>query len=136
MDDGRGWRALPPALLLGLGLTAACIASKPLGLVAPSVVTFGLGIVADLLCAYGALELAERHTGAACYGLRIAAGAWFVGVVIGLGWYAFAALEVDSPALTGTPPEASPIIALVTVGQGTSVITLACSIGLAIAAWK
>lgn len=136
MDDGRGWRALPPALLLGLGLTAVCIAMKPLDLVAaPSIVAFGLGVVADLLCAYGALEIADRYTGAARYGLRIAAGAWLVGLVIGLGWYAMSVPDIAGPCPCKLP-SSEPIIALVTVGQGTSVITLACTIGLAIAAWK
>jgi hypothetical protein len=101
-DERRGWRALPPPLVLALGLTAVqTVVMVVYGVVfegqygPPIWVSFanrGAEATENALYAYGAAMLAQRHTGAQRRGLQIAAAAWFAALVLPFGWLAMSVL--------------------------------------------
>lgn len=100
-EEIRGWRALPPPLLLGLGLSAIQpIVMTAEFLVGPygrptwiSLANLGASAAVSALCAYGAAELAQRHTGAQRAGLRIASAAWVAALVLQFVWLAWSVLR-------------------------------------------
>jgi hypothetical protein len=93
-EESRGWRTLPPPLVLGLGLAVVELAVTAVaihvGKYGPplwvSLANLGIGAAASALCASGAAELAQRHTGTQRAGLQIAAAAWFAGLALQLLW--------------------------------------------------
>jgi len=97
-EETRGWRALPPALVLGLGLIAVqtivmavytALFDGPYG-APPSVWISNIGVDASgsALCAYGAAELAQRSTGTERRGFQIASTAWLAALVMQFVWLA------------------------------------------------
>jgi len=90
-EDRRGWRALPPPLLLALGLTAVrtiapVVFESDVGSVGASLATLGVDATANALFACGALELARQHTGACRRGLQIATAGWFAALTLHFVW--------------------------------------------------
>jgi hypothetical protein len=98
IDEGRGWRALPPPLLLGLGLTVLeIVVMTSYDLVvrhgAPPwlpLAELGGSAVTSTLCAFGVVELADLHVprtvGRA--GLWLAAFGWIATLVLAFLWFA------------------------------------------------
>jgi hypothetical protein len=93
MDEARrGWRALPPPLMLGFGLSALQTVVMTLSSVVVvdwynppawlSLARFGAEATERALFAYGAVQLAQRHTGVARRGLQLAAAAWLAAVLL------------------------------------------------------
>jgi len=67
--DRHDWRTLPSPLRLALGLTpvqviAPVVFESGVGLAWGALANLGAEATANALYAYGALELAQRHTGA------------------------------------------------------------------------
>jgi hypothetical protein len=111
-EAGRGWRVLPAPLLLGLCLRAAHVVGTMLLTVLyqlrdhspfegpPSwteLVQFGTDVTASTLLAYGAIELARRHTTGARRAVQIAAFGWVAMVVLALVW--FSSVSIGSYSL-------------------------------------
>jgi hypothetical protein len=109
MDHERhGWPALPPALRLGLGLALVQTAVMTIygamlvgrhGLPAwLSLASLGAAATRQALCAYGAAELAQRHTGIQRRGLQLASAGWLAAFVLRFAWLAaFVLLRSSGP---------------------------------------
>lgn len=109
--ERRGWPALPPALRLGLGLALVQTAVMTIygamlvGRHGPPpwllLASLGAAATRQALCAYGAAELAQRHTGIQRRGLQLASAGWLAAFVLRFGWLAASVLLRSSGPVRG-----------------------------------
>jgi hypothetical protein len=101
MDDAiRGRRGLPLSLVIGLALAALSAVVFRYVYLASELprawmftIEFSADVTSGVLCAVGTSELAQRNTGAARLGLRLASLGWWVMAAVDLSWRVFVALE-------------------------------------------